>query len=282
MIHLIPESFIETVSDCWILLPFLLATYILIEFLEHEAGEKAVSLVRHSKKMGPLIGSLLGVIPQCGFSAVASEFYAHRVITLGTLFSIYLSTSDEMLPVLIASRANAGLIFTILGIKILAGLIVGFLLDLILRNRPVHMHACKVHDEDETGSFLISALKHTVEVFIFLFLITFALNIAIGMIGDENLGNLILNRPVVGQLLASLIGLIPNCAGSVIITQLYLSGALRFGALISGLLCSAGVGPLMLLRTNKNNKENLMIIILLYAISVIFGLIIGCFPSPVL
>lgn len=271
----------DTLSDSIKLLPFLFLTYLAMEYLEHKTGEKLQNTIRKSGKWGPVIGGVLGAFPQCGFSAAASNLYAGRIITLGTLLSIYLSTSDEMLPVLISENAGIGMIMKVLGTKILigiaAGLVIDFVIRNLLRNREEELrieHLCEQHHCHCEEGILKSALHHTIEIFLYLLLISFVLNLLIGMIGEDFLAGLILNRPVIGELIAGMIGMIPNCAASVVITQLYLKGILSAGAMMSGLLSGAGVGILVLLRVNDKHKENVRIIVMLYAIGVLAGLLI--------
>lgn len=275
------DIILEALWDCVKLLPFLFLTYLAMEYLEHKAGDKLQNAIRTSGKCGPVIGSILGAFPQCGFSAAASNLYAGRIITLGTLLSIYLSTSDEMLPILISENAGIDMILKILGVKIVIGMAVGLLIDVVisrlLRKNQDDMqieHMCEQHNCHCEEGIVRSAVHHTVEIFIYVLLITVVLNIIIAFIGEEFLANLILNRPVVGELIAGVIGLIPNCAASVVITQLYLNGVLSAGAMMSGLLAGAGVGILVLLRVNDKPKENIRIILLLYVSGVAAGLLI--------
>lgn len=275
------DIILDTLSDSIKLLPFLFLTYLAMEYLEHKTGEKLQNTIRKSGKWGPVIGGVLGAFPQCGFSAAASNLYAGRIITLGTLLSIYLSTSDEMLPVLISENAGIGMIMKVLGTKILigiaAGLVIDFVIRNLLRNREEELrieHLCEQHHCHCEEGILKSALHHTIEIFLYLLLISFVLNLLIGMIGEDFLAGLILNRPVIGELIAGMIGMIPNCAASVVITQLYLKGILSAGAMMSGLLSGAGVGILVLLRVNDKHKENVRIIVMLYAIGVLAGLLI--------
>lgn len=275
------DIILEALWDCVKLLPFLFLTYLAMEYLEHKAGDKLQNAIRKSGKCGPVIGSILGAFPQCGFSAAASNLYAGRIITLGTLLSIYLSTSDEMLPILISENAGIDMILKILGVKIVIGMAVGLLVDAVisrlLRKNQDDMqieHMCEQHNCHCEKGIVKSAFHHTVEIFIYVLLITIVLNAIIAFIGEEFLANLILNRPVVGELIASVIGLIPNCAASVVITQLYLNGVLSAGAMMSGLLAGAGVGILVLLRVNDKPKENIRIILLLYVSGVAAGLLI--------
>lgn len=276
------EVVLDTLIDCVKLIPFLFLTYLVMEWLEHRAGKKTQRFVERSGRLGPVFGALLGTVPQCGFSAAASNLYAGRVITLGTLLAIYLSTSDEMLPILISESADPALILRILVLKVAIGMGAGLLADFLCRGgqagqKGEHIHEmCQrehCHCGEEKGIWR-SALRHTVQITVFLLAITFALNLAIYFAGEEALAGLILNRPVAGSLLAGLVGLIPNCAASVAITQLYLQGAMRFGAMMSGLLVGAGIGILVLLRSNTDRKETLKIIGILYAVGVLSGIVI--------
>lgn len=275
------EIVLETLLDSIKLLPFLFITYLAMEYLEHKAGDKMQTAIRKSGKCGPLIGSLLGVFPQCGFSTAASNLYAGRIITLGTLMSVYLSTSDEMLPILLSENVGIEVIVKILGMKILIGMLAGFVIDFIIsrffakeKNGMEIKHLCEQHHCHCERGILKSAIHHTVEIFLYILLISLALHLAIHFIGEDFLANLILNRPVIGEILAGLVGLIPNCAASVVITQLYLEGVIGAGAMMSGLLVSAGVGILVLLRVNDKPKENAGVIALLYAIGVFAGILI--------
>ncbi len=290
MWSLICEVALDALIDSVKLLPFLFVTYLAMEYLEHKTSDKSNQLVERSGKFGPLYGSLLGIVPQCGFSAAATNLYAGRVITLGTLIAIYLSTSDEMLPILISEKVSILLILKILFVKVVIGMIAGFAIDFIHQKflRFTHMkdphhlpdihHMCE-HEHchcDEKGIFP-SALKHTVEIFVYILVISFLLNLVIAYIGEDTLSSFILNRPVIGELAAGLIGLIPNCAASVVITQLYLEGLLSAGPMMAGLLVSAGVGLLVLFKVNDHPRENLKILGLLYAIGVVSGLLIELF-----
>lgn len=276
------EVISDTLIDLIKLLPFLFLTYLAMEYLEHRAGEKAEALMRKAGPLGPVIGGALGIVPQCGFSAAASNLYAGRVITLGTLAAVYLSTSDEMLPVLISEHAPFGTVVRILLAKAGIGMAAGILIDLLMRKKGhshnthgSHIHEICEHEHCrcEKGIFR-SALSHTVHIALFILLITFLLNLFLFLAGEDALANVILNRPVAGPLLAGLVGLIPNCAGSVIITQLYLEGIIGVGSALAGLLTGSGVGLLVLFRVNHDRKENLRILGLLYGIGILIGIII--------
>ena len=315
------DVILDTLIDSIKLVPFLFLTYLAMEYLEHKAGEKTTCMVRKAGKMGPLIGGVAGILPQCGFSAAASNLYAGRVITLGTLIAIYLSTSDEMLPILISEKMDIRFVLGVLAAKAVIGAVAGFLIDLLIREQKVHHdhteyrhnhghfahsghgqeaeeddhgHAGHHHDHydhaeqehihdicehdnchcEEDGIFL-SAVKHTLQITFFIMVIGFVLNVVLHFVGEDVLANLILNRPVLGPVLAGLVGLIPNCAASVTVTQMYLKGVISLGAMMSGLLVGAGVGLLVLFRVNPDKKENLKIVGILYAIGVLTGIVIN-------
>lgn len=272
------DVILDTLLDLIKLIPFLFLTYLAMEYLEHKTGEKASALVRRAGKFGPVIGGVLGIVPQCGFSAAASNLYAGRVITLGTLLAIYLSTSDEMLPILISEQAPVGLILKILLGKAALGIFFGLLTDVVLRKmgKEEHEHIHEIceheHCHCEKG-ILRSALSHTLQISLFILVITFGLNLVLYFAGEDVLAGVLQGSRFVGPLLAGLVGLIPNCAGSVAITQLYLEGIIGIGSLFSGLLAGSGIGLLVLFRVNHDRKENLKILGLLYAIGVVTGIL---------
>lgn len=286
LLHIIEHTLEEAVK----LLPFLFLTYLAMEYLEHKTGEKAKHMVQKAGKWGPLIGGIAGAVPQCGFSAAASNLYAGRVITLGTLIAIFLSTSDEMLPILISAKMPVETIGGILLAKIVIGTAAGFAVDMLLRKKEKAHHHHHDHDHDHEHSHIHelcehehcncekgivrSALKHTVQIAFFIIIITFVLHLVLEFVGEDALAKLILNQPVLGPILAGLVGLIPNCASSVVITQLYVENAMSLGAMMSGLLVGSGVGLLVLFRVNHNKKENLKILGLLYLIGVAVGIVI--------
>lgn len=220
-------------------------------------------------------------MPQCGFSAAASSLYAGRVITVGTLLAVFLSTSDEMLPIFISAAVPAVTIVKILAAKVLIAVVSGFVVEAVYVNlfkkkekdMDIHIVCEEEHCKCEDGA-LKSACKHTVKIFIYILLITFVLTLGIEIIGEENLAVVFQNIPVVGELIAALVGLIPNCASSVVITELYLSGIIGAGAMMSGLLVNAGVGLLILFRLNRDWKQNAGIVAALYALGVFWGVLI--------
>ena len=274
------EVLLDTLIDFAKLLPFLFLTYLLMEWLEHRASGKMEASIRRAGKVGPLFGGFLGIVPQCGFSAAASGLYAGRVISLGTLIAVYLSTSDEMLPIMIAEKAPALLIVKLLATKLLLGIFFGFLVDILFRlvhkkdeDHPIH-ELCE-HDgcHCEEG-ILRSALHHTIHISLFLLLVLFLLKTGIFFLGEDHLAAAFNNIPVLGHLLSALVGLIPNCVSSVLITKLYLEGVLSAGCMLSGLLVGTGVGLLVLFRANRSKKEAFFILLRLFGIGAVSGMLL--------
>ena len=272
----------DTILDTAKLVPFLFLTYLGMEYLENKAGEKTIGMLLGAGKRGPLIGGILGVVPQCGFSAAAANLYSGGVITVGTLLAVFLSTSDEMLPILISERAHGRTILLILGAKIVVGVIAGILVDAAVRargggtQRGLHIHEICERDNChcEEGSIFKSALIHSAQIVLFIFLISLALNGAVESVGMERIVRVAAAYPVTGIFIAGLVGMIPNCAASVTITTLYLEGVLGAGSMLAGLLACAGIGLLVLFRTNKGWRKNLFIAGTLYGISVLSGIIV--------
>ena len=281
MLHILEHTLLHTIEDSVMLLPFLFFTDLLMELLEHTTGGKVQNKIRNAGKVGPLWGGLLGIMPQCGFSAAASSLYAGRVITVGTLLAVFLSTSDEMLPIFISEAVAPATIFKILGAKVCSAIISGFLAELVYVNvfkkkekdMDIHVVCEEEHCSCEDG-VLKSALKHMFKIFIYILLITFMLTFVIELIGEDQLAVVFQDIPVVGEMIAALVGLIPNCASSVVITELYLSGIIGAGAMMSGLLVNAGVGLLVLFRLNRDWKQNVGIMAALYGFGVFWGVII--------
>ena len=272
----------HTFEDSIKMLPFLIIAYLIMEAVERAAGGKTAQAISKAGPAGPALGSLLGVFPQCGFSAAASNFYSAGLIGLGTLLAVFLSTSDEMLPVFIAEKAGAGSIAKILIAKVIIAVLTGYAITIVgkkffskqqkelEKHREEHGHDCS---EDGHG-LVAEALIRTAKTFAFIFIITFILDAIIHTVGEDFITSILRDTPVVGEILAALVGLIPNCASSILISQLYLSGMIGAGAMMSGLLVSAGVGVLVLFEENHNYKENLFILFLLYTLGVMWGLVI--------
>lgn len=352
--HIVEHVLEHSIGDTAYLIPFLFATYLLMEWLEHKTAGRTQEAIRHAGAAGPVVGALLGVVPQCGFSAVAATLYAGRVVTLGTLFAVFLSTSDEMLPIFLAEQVPATTILSIMGAKVVIGMVMGFIVDTALRlarrdrqNLRIHElcehdncgchedcatcekdpaavyhhhddamaravadqaalaqvtepegllgalasgehadvpsadadgHACCAHDHSHDHDhgwkgIAKSALVHTVQVGVFILVITLVLNAVLEVVGEDVLADFLGANPTASVLASALVGLVPNCAASVVITELYLEGVLGAGALLAGLLVSAGVGLLVLVRTNRHWRQNAVIIVALYATGVAWGLI---------
>lgn len=276
MIDILVDAILDSVK----LLPFLFVTYLMMEYIEHKTKDKTKETVKKSGKYGPFIGSILGIFPQCGFSVSATNLYAGRVITLGTLIAVYLSTSDEMLPIFLSEAVPISTILMILGIKLVVGMIAGFMIDFVIRLKHKEEEEEKIIDICEKEhchcehGIIKSAFKHTLNIFIFILLITIIINIAMEWMGEEQIREILQNQPILGPVIAGFIGLIPNCASSVILTKMYLENIISLATVISGLLVGAGVGLAVLFKMNKGLKQNIKIVTLLYVIGVVTGIII--------
>lgn len=334
--EMILDALLDAVLDTAKLIPFLFITYMGMEYLEHKAEKHTTGMLEKAGHFGPLIGAAVGILPQCGFSAAASSLFAGGVISVGTLIAVFLSTSDEMLPIFISEGVHPTTMLRILATKAILGLISGFLLDVFMRHgrhtkapekhihdlcvhehcdcnddeeeeelhteaahtheanaddhthrhvaeehhshehAAAHAHAGHHHHHHQKGFMGIAmpALHHTVQITGFIFFITLIITLLVEGIGAEALGHFLSGKPIVGVFLAGVVGLIPNCAASVSITQLYLMGILNAGQMMAGLLVGAGVGLLVLFRTNDHPNENLRITIMLYGLGVFWGLVI--------
>lgn len=282
---IITEAFTDALVDSVKLIPFLFITYLLMEYLEHHTGKKTTGLLARMGKAGPVFGGIFGIVPQCGFSASAASLYSGGVITLGTMLAVFLSTSDEMLPIFISEHVALPRILGILGMKAVLGVVSGLAVDAVLRRTKWKDKGDKqIHDlceeehadygEEEKGGIFRAALVHTLHILIFIFIITLVLTILVDAVGQKRIAGFLNGIPVLGVFLAALIGLIPNCGASVALTQLYLSGMLSVGQMMAGLLVGAGVGLLVLFRTNHHHmQENIKITVLLYCIGVFWGII---------
>lgn len=277
------EIILETLLDALKMSPILFLAYLLMEYLELKAGEKLNMAVARVGYAGPLIGGLIGAVPQCGFSGAVAGFYPARIVTLGTMIAVFMSTSDEMLPILISERVDVLVIVKILLFKVLGAALCGFILDLLLRafkkNRQAtgdHIHDfCEQEHCDCHENLFFSALKHTVKVLILILIVSFGLNVLFEYFGNDFLSGVFISKPFVSEILAGVVGLIPNCSVSVLITDLFVEGVITPGAMLSGLMTNAGVGLLVLFRLNKNLKENIFITIILLICGILFGALCG-------
>lgn len=278
--EIVREIIVETTLDSVKLIPFLFFAFLVIEYFEHKLSNKSKKIVSKAGKFSPLIGSLLGLIPQCGFSVVATNLYITRIISLGTLVAIYLSTSDEMLPIMLSQKVAFKTILSILLIKFMVGIIVGYLIDFCLRqNKKVNNVSYEIcHDEHcgcEKGDSLIkSSIIHTLKTLGYLYLITFILNLLFKYLGSQVLNKVFLGNTIFTPFITSLIGLIPNCGSSIMITELYLNKTINYASMLSGLLTGCGVALLVLFKANKNVKENIKILGIIYGIGACIGVIL--------
>ena len=291
LLHVLEHSVLDTLA----LVPLLFLTYLAMEAIEHVASDRVRGAVERSGKAGPVVGAALGALPQCGFSAMAATLYAGRVVTLGTLVAVVLSTSDEMVPVFLAHQEPLGRLIAIMAFKVVAGVVVGLAVDVALRawhragDGHVHIHElcerehCHCDDDHDHAhehahgrwSIVRSALVHTVQVTFFILVVTFVFGLAIEYVGQDALGALLANHPVRATFVSALVGLIPNCAASVAITELYLDGVLATGPMLAGLLASGGVGLLVLWRTNADARQNALVTAFVYVVAVGVGLLVG-------
>lgn len=271
------DILLDTVIDCLKLIPFLFIAFFLMELFEHKFSDKTGKFLKKSGKFGPVLGGVLGAVPQCGFSVLATNLYVMRIISLGTLVSIYLSTSDEMLPILLSSGVSSSKIISLVVFKVIIGMVCGFLIDLLWHNkkRKGDFHICEEEHCDCEESILKSSVIHTIKTLVFIFLITFLLNSLFEIVSEDVIESLFLKNNVFAAFVSSLIGLIPNCGASIVITEMYLNGVITFGTCIGGLLTGSGIALLVLFRTNKNKNENVNILILLYLLGAIIGTFIN-------
>lgn len=274
------DVLLDTLADALKTLPFLFGAYLIIEFIEHRAADKFAAWLGKFGKAGSVVGALLGIVPQCGFSVAAANLYSNRMITAGTLIAVFISTSDEAIPVLLASPQSAGKILPLIGAKLVLAAAAGLVIDftgVLKANKQDEEAVVELHSHCDTegeGGILKSAMRHTLETFVFLIIVMLALNAAIALIGEAALESFLMNGTLFQPILAGLVGLIPNCAASVVLSQLYAEGAISFGSAVAGLSAGAGVGLLVLFRTDLDKSECIRIAIMLFAISVLTGMVL--------
>jgi hypothetical protein len=286
MWDIILDAVWDALLDSARMLPFLFAAYWLIEYIERRHSAGIEHALAGGGRFGFVPGAVLGCVPQCGFSAMAAELYGSKVITLGTLLAVFLATSDEAIPLLLANPEAWGSLLALVGVKLIVALAAGFCIDFVFRGLlPSDLRGgytgrsdeVDCHEHVEEDGIFVAALKHTLSIFVFILLFNIVLNIIIGLVGSDVLGTLVAESGFWQPALAGLIGLIPNCVASVLITQLFVAGQLSFGGAVAGLCTGAGVGLAVLLRVNKKPKQNVLIILLLYGIGVAAGMVCSLF-----
>lgn len=294
----IPGALLDTLKDSLLIFPFMFGAFIVIGLLERGAGRRMVSIILTADRVGPLAGGLLGVVPSCGFSAAASNLFGAGLLTTGTLLAVYISTSDEMLAVMVSERADPLLILKILAIKAGCGILFGFLADggvrlwYAIKQKKYVPEDGEAEDEEEVindacscgctdgccaaqGNLFLSALKRTLRIFLFILAISFVINVIFIFVDPASVGEFMSRFPVLGCVIAALLGLIPNCAVSVALTELYLGGIINASALLAGLMTGAGSGLLVLFRTNPDRRENIVTVALLFAGGLVLGSLAG-------
>ena len=285
--EMILHALLHALKDGLLSIPVLFIAYVLMELLERSERLNETKILNSTRKTGPLLGGILGIVPQCGISGAAASLFSTGSITVGTMLAVFFATSDEMLPILLTSLTDSSSTVTLPKIlmivlsKAACAIVLGYLADLILRRAvksdgDIHSFCEREHCscEEEEGNVFLSALKHTLKIAGMLIGVGFVLTLFFELVGAEAISRLFLQIPVVGELVIAAFGLIPNCAVSVILTEFYLEGVLSIGCLFAGLLANAGIGLLVLLRNNKKPKENLAIIAVLYSLSVVTGILI--------
>lgn len=279
MLHILEHA----LKDMFPMLPFLFLTYLLMEFIEHKNNDCFEKFLINARKLGPIIGSLLGIIPQCGFSVIASGLYMNKSITLGTLLSVFIATSDEAIPILISRPEQLSTLTAIIIIKIILGIVVGYIVDFLINqhhlkdNHSLHDIHEECEEEKHGHGIVYLAFIHTVKIFIFIFVVNLLLTYFIEVVGEDTLSYILVNGSFLQPILAAITGFIPNCASSVILSQLYLDHVLSFGALTAGLITSAGLGLLVLLKMYDNKKDILRIVGILFAVASLTGIILQIF-----
>lgn len=274
------EHIIHCFVDSLKTVPLLFLVYLLIEYLEHKNNNFVHHMFAGTKKLGPLIGAGFGSVPQCGFSVIAAELFSRGAITLGTLLAIFIATSDEAIPLILSHPDKIGELLTIIAIKFVIAFIIGFGVDFVYKKKNDYTDVCHGEHhhfhgncEDCGGGVVRSAVIHSVKIFLFLFLVNVILGYAAESIAPFM--EYISDKPVIQSIFASLFGIIPNCAASVVLTELYLEGRLAVSSLIGGLCTGAGVGLLVLFKMNKNLRQNIIITAIIYVVGVVVGSVLG-------
>ena len=274
------DAVMDTTFDCLKMLPFLFVAFILIEALEHYSSDFTAKALAKVGKAGPVVGAVAGCVPQCGFSVMAANLYASGIISVGTLLSVFIATSDEAVLIIMSNPERIRQVGVLLAAKVIIAVTAGYIIDIFFRNQIATVkesgNLCKDCgcDEEDAGIWK-PAWHHTIRIFIYLFIFTGILNLCIEIFGIEQLSKFLLGNTIFQPVIAAIIGLIPNCAASVILTQLYLNGAISFASVIAGLCTGAGVGLVVLFKMNRNRRENLKIVGVLFLVAVAAGMIIA-------
>lgn len=282
------HSVIHALEDSVRMLPFLYLAYLLIEWLERHHGQRIENALAGGGRWGFAPGALLGCVPQCGFSAVASNLYASRVITPGTLLAVFIATSDEAIPLLAAEPGQWASLLVLLVLKVLFAMVAGFVLDVPLRRfLPKSLYGgysgsaeeIDCHEEHEPHSGIwLAALRHTLEIFAFILIFSFAIGLVFELVGEDTVAGVFTGLGIFQPMVAALLGLVPNCVSSVLLTQLYVEGVISFGSLFGGLCSGAGIGLAVLWRVNRSVKQNLFMTGLLWAVGAVCGIVLQFLP----
>ena len=274
------DAIVDTTFDCLKMLPFLFVAFILIEALEHYSSDFTAKALAKVGRAGPVVGAVAGCVPQCGFSVMAANLYAGGIISVGTLLSVFISTSDEAILIIMSNPERIREVGILLAAKVIIAVTAGYIIDIFFQNQLATVkesgNLCKDCgcDEEDAGIWK-PAWHHTIRIFIYLFIFTGILNLCIEIFGIEQLSKFLLGNTIFQPVIAAIIGLIPNCAASVILTQLYLNGAISFASVIAGLCTGAGIGLVVLFKMNRNKRENLKIVGVLFLVAVAAGMIIA-------
>lgn len=274
------DAIVDTTFDCLKMLPFLFVAFILIEALEHYSSDFTAKALAKVGRAGPVVGAVAGCVPQCGFSVMAANLYAGGIISVGTLLSVFIATSDEAVLIIMSNPERIREVGILLAAKVIIAVTAGYIIDIFFRNQLATVkesgNLCKDCgcDEEDAGIWK-PAWHHTIRIFIYLFIFTGILNLCIEIFGIEQLSKFLLGNTIFQPVIAAIIGLIPNCAASVILTQLYLNGAISFASVIAGLCTGAGIGLVVLFKMNRNKRENLKIVGVLFLVAVAAGMIIA-------
>ena len=280
ILHGVSHALLHSLKELLFTVPLLFLAYLLMEYIEHKASEKMENSISKIGKFGPFLGTGLGLIPQCGFSASCSNLYATGLLTEGTLIAVFIATSDEAIPLLFADGSVRSEIWKFVIVKVVFGILIGFMVDLMLKIAKIKKEPVELCEDcgcEEEGGILKPALKHTLKTALFILVVSFALGIVMEFVGEDILHKVLLTNSYAQPFVASLLGLIPNCSVSVAMIELYSEGVLSFGAACAGLCSGAGIGLAVLFKTNKSLKENLRIVGILYATSAMIGFFLMLF-----